>query len=137
MTNTELYLALNELVSRFLEDGGDPSILAESLREIADDVFEEDEDVATDPAGGAAVAAAGDGDAADILFAADAAAFAPGEAWGAAAGPEPTADGAPASEFIAPDDDPIAATTPADEALAPARDFALPAGCGSDPFAAP
>ena len=44
MTNTELYLELNELVSRFLEDGGDPSILAECLREIADDVFEEDED---------------------------------------------------------------------------------------------
>jgi hypothetical protein len=44
MTNTELYLELNELVSRFLEDGGDPSILAESLREIADDVFEEDQD---------------------------------------------------------------------------------------------
>ena len=44
MTETELYLELNELVSRFLEDGGDPSILAESLREIADDVFEEDEE---------------------------------------------------------------------------------------------
>ena len=44
MTNTELYLELNDLVSRFLEAGGDPSILAESLREIADDVFEEDED---------------------------------------------------------------------------------------------
>ena len=44
MTESELYLELNELVSRFLEDGGDPSILAETLREIADDVFEEDED---------------------------------------------------------------------------------------------
>jgi len=44
MTNTELYLELNELVSRFLEDGGDPSILAESLREFADDVFEPDEE---------------------------------------------------------------------------------------------
>ena len=44
MTESELYLELNELVSRFLEDGGDPSILAESLREIADDVFEEDQD---------------------------------------------------------------------------------------------
>lgn len=42
MTNAELYLELNDLVSRFLEEGGDPSILAESLREIADDVFEED-----------------------------------------------------------------------------------------------
>ena len=42
MTSSELYLELNELVSRFLEDGGDPSILAESLREIADDVFEEE-----------------------------------------------------------------------------------------------
>jgi hypothetical protein len=40
MTNTELYLELNELVSRFLEEGGLPSILAESLREIADDVFD-------------------------------------------------------------------------------------------------
>jgi hypothetical protein len=44
MTNTELYLELNELISRFLEDGGDPSILAETLRELADDVFEEDEE---------------------------------------------------------------------------------------------
>jgi len=44
MTNTELYLELNELVSRFLENSGDPSILAETLREIADDVFEEDEE---------------------------------------------------------------------------------------------
>ena len=40
MTNAELYLELNELVSRFLEGGGDPSILADSLRELADDVFE-------------------------------------------------------------------------------------------------
>lgn len=40
MTHTEFMLELNELVSRFLEDGGDPSILAESLREIADDVFD-------------------------------------------------------------------------------------------------
>ena len=44
MTNTELYLELNELVSRFLENSGDPSVLAETLRELADDVFEEDED---------------------------------------------------------------------------------------------
>ncbi len=44
MTESELYLELNELVSRFLEDGGDPSILAECLREIADDVFEPDEE---------------------------------------------------------------------------------------------
>lgn len=44
MTESELYLELNELVSRFLEDGGDPSILAETLREFADDVFEEDEE---------------------------------------------------------------------------------------------
>jgi hypothetical protein len=44
MTNTELYLELNDLVSRFLEAGGDPSILAERLREIADDVFEEEEE---------------------------------------------------------------------------------------------
>ena len=40
MTNTELYLELNDLVSRFLEDSGDPSFLADSLRELADDVFE-------------------------------------------------------------------------------------------------
>jgi hypothetical protein len=44
MTITEFMLELNELVSRYLEDSGDPSILAESLREMADDVFEEDED---------------------------------------------------------------------------------------------
>jgi len=44
MTESELYLELNELVSRFLENSGDPSVLAETLREIADDVFEEDED---------------------------------------------------------------------------------------------
>jgi hypothetical protein len=44
MTESELYLELNTLVSQFLEDGGDPSILAEALREFADDVFEEDED---------------------------------------------------------------------------------------------
>ena len=44
MTESELYLELNTLVSRFLEDGGDPSILSETLRELADDVFEEDED---------------------------------------------------------------------------------------------
>jgi hypothetical protein len=44
MTESELYLELNTLVSRFLEDGGDPSILAETLREFADDVFEEDEE---------------------------------------------------------------------------------------------
>ena len=44
MTNTELMLELNALVSRFLEDGGDPSILAEAFRELADDVFEEDEE---------------------------------------------------------------------------------------------
>ncbi len=51
MTESELYLELNELVSRFLEDGGDPSILAETLREIADDVFEEDEDEVSEPDG--------------------------------------------------------------------------------------
>ena len=44
MTEAELYLELNELVSRFLNDSGDPSVLAEVLREIADDVFEPDED---------------------------------------------------------------------------------------------
>jgi hypothetical protein len=42
MTNAELYLELNQLVSRFLEDSGDPNILAEALREFADDVFEEE-----------------------------------------------------------------------------------------------
>jgi hypothetical protein len=49
MTESELYLELNELVSRFLENSGDPSILAETLREIADDVFEPDEDEETFP----------------------------------------------------------------------------------------
>jgi hypothetical protein len=44
MTESELYLELNALVTRFLEGGGDPSILAETLREFADDVFEEDEE---------------------------------------------------------------------------------------------
>jgi len=44
MTESELYLELNTLVSQFLEDGGDPSILAAALREFADDVFEPDED---------------------------------------------------------------------------------------------
>lgn len=42
MTNAELYLELSQLVSSFLEDGGDPNILAEALRELADDVFEEE-----------------------------------------------------------------------------------------------
>ena len=44
MTTTELYLELNEIVSRYLNDSGDPSILAECLRELADDVFEPDEE---------------------------------------------------------------------------------------------
>ncbi len=44
MTESELYLELNTLVSQFLEEGGDPSILAAALREFADDVFEEDEE---------------------------------------------------------------------------------------------
>lgn len=51
MTESELYLELNELVSRFLNNSGDPSVLAETLREIADDVFEEDEDEASEPDG--------------------------------------------------------------------------------------
>ena len=51
MTEAELYLELNELVSRFLNDSGDPSVLAEVLREIADDVFEPDEDEVTEPDG--------------------------------------------------------------------------------------
>jgi hypothetical protein len=41
MDNTTFALELNALVSRFLEESGDPSICAETLREIADDVFEE------------------------------------------------------------------------------------------------
>jgi hypothetical protein len=49
MTESELYLELNALVSRFLEDSGDPSVLAEVLREIADDVFEEDEEQPVQP----------------------------------------------------------------------------------------
>ena len=51
MTHTEFMLELNELVSRFLEDGGDPSFLSEGLREVADDVFEEGEDEVTEPDG--------------------------------------------------------------------------------------
>lgn len=51
MTEAELYLELNELVSRFLNNSGDPSVLAETLREIADDVFEEDEDEESEPDG--------------------------------------------------------------------------------------
>ena len=34
---------INMLVSEFLEAGGDPNQCAELLREIADDVFEEEE----------------------------------------------------------------------------------------------
>jgi len=44
MTNAEFHLELNQLVSSFLEDGGDPSACAEALREVADDVFEEDDE---------------------------------------------------------------------------------------------
>lgn len=33
---------INMLVSEFLEEGGDPNQCAELLREIADDVFEEE-----------------------------------------------------------------------------------------------
>lgn len=44
MTIAEFMMDLSELVSRYLEDGGDPSVLTESLREMADDVFEEPED---------------------------------------------------------------------------------------------
>ena len=44
MTHTEFMLELNELVSRFLEDGGDPSFLSAGLRVMADDVFEPDEE---------------------------------------------------------------------------------------------
>jgi hypothetical protein len=43
MNNIQFAQELNELVSRFLEGGGDPSACAEALREVADDVFEEDE----------------------------------------------------------------------------------------------
>ncbi len=55
MTESELYLELNELVSRFLENRGDPSVLAETLREIADAVFEaveEDDNFDPDRRGG-------------------------------------------------------------------------------------
>lgn len=40
---------INMLVSEFLEEGGDPNQCAELLREIADDVFEEEDDVGPDP----------------------------------------------------------------------------------------
>ena len=40
---------INMLVSEFLEAAGDPNQCAELLREIADDVFEEEEDDGPDP----------------------------------------------------------------------------------------
>ena len=40
---------INMLVSEFLEAGGDPNQCAELLREIADDVFEEEEPARHEP----------------------------------------------------------------------------------------
>ena len=40
---------INMLVSEFLEEGGDPNQCADLLREIADDVFEEEDDDGPDP----------------------------------------------------------------------------------------
>ena len=50
MTRFELNKKLNALVSAFLGEGGDPSWLAGALRDVANEVFEEeDEDDNFDP----------------------------------------------------------------------------------------
>ena len=44
MTFLEFNMKLNEIISAWLEDGGDPARCADSLRMAADEVFEEDEE---------------------------------------------------------------------------------------------
>ena len=44
MTFLEFNMKLNEIISAWLEDGGDPACCAEALRMAADEVFEEDEE---------------------------------------------------------------------------------------------
>ena len=41
MTRLELNMKLNALITDFLEESGDPSWLADTLRSVADEVFEE------------------------------------------------------------------------------------------------
>ena len=42
MTFLEFNMKLNEIISAWLEDGGDPARCADALRMAADEVFEED-----------------------------------------------------------------------------------------------
>ena len=41
MTFLEFNMKLNEIISAWLEDGGDPALCAAALRVAADEVFEE------------------------------------------------------------------------------------------------
>lgn len=41
MTRLQLNMKLNALITDFLEEGGDPSWLADNLRDVANEVFEE------------------------------------------------------------------------------------------------
>ena len=45
MTFLEFNMRLNQVVSAWLEDGGDPARCADALRQCADEVFEEPEAV--------------------------------------------------------------------------------------------
>ena len=45
MTFLEFNMRLNQVVSAWLEDGGDPARCADALRQCADEVFEEPETV--------------------------------------------------------------------------------------------
>lgn len=42
MSDLRLRAALNDLVSDYLEDGGDPALCADLLREVADTIFGDD-----------------------------------------------------------------------------------------------
>ena len=44
MTFLQFNMKLNEIISAWLEDGGDPARCGDLLREIADEVFEEPDD---------------------------------------------------------------------------------------------
>ena len=39
MTHQDLLNSLNNLVTTYLDEGGDPSICADELRELADEIF--------------------------------------------------------------------------------------------------
>jgi hypothetical protein len=52
MTRLQFNMKLNALVTDFLEEGGDPSWIAEDLRQVADEVFEEPEDEVLDQVAG-------------------------------------------------------------------------------------